>query len=57
MVSGDNKFQLTTEQQVAICWIIDEWYIKCQSRITEPVILLRLALAKEYLKEMICGDD
>lgn len=49
---------LTKEQKDFICWQIGEWYIEWKERIITDLEngTHRLGLAKEQLKDMICGE-
>lgn len=49
------KKSFTPEQTDFICYQIGEWYLKWKQRIAPGEH--RLGVAKEELKEMICGDE
>lgn len=47
--------ELTKEQEMEICYVIDEWYIKWKNCITYDGNDHRFGYAKEELKQMICS--
>jgi len=47
---------LTKDQKMFICYQIGEWYVKWADSITDSGTPHWLGLAKEELKNFICGD-
>ena len=54
-----NRPEFTKEQEHWICYQIGEWYLLWKDRIglnESPHSTHRLGIAKEHLKEWLCGE-
>lgn len=48
------KLNLTKEDEIQICYIIDDWYLYWKNHMTDSGVQNSLGIAKEQLKEVIC---